>query len=81
MYVYVHMYVYVFYAQNWPSFFLKATESPHILDLQVETGELEVKVEVLESILWNRFGRNLQTKPNLLKFKFSILTLNGFKML
>jgi hypothetical protein len=28
----------------------------------------------LESILWNRFGRNLRKKPNLVRFKFAIMT-------
>jgi hypothetical protein len=29
----------------------------------------------LESILRNRFGRNLQIKPDLFKFKFLIMTM------
>jgi hypothetical protein len=33
----------------------------------------------LESILRNRFGRNLRIKPNFVKFKFAIMTLYGFK--
>jgi hypothetical protein len=36
--------------------------------------------EALGSILWNRFGRNLRTNPNFLKFKFVIMTSHGFKM-
>jgi hypothetical protein len=36
--------------------------------------------EALEPILWNRFGRNLRTKPNLVKFKSVIVTLAGFKV-
>jgi hypothetical protein len=33
-------------------------------------------VAELGSILWNRFGRNLRTKPYFNKFKFVIMTLN-----
>jgi hypothetical protein len=34
----------------------------------------------LESISWNRFGRNSRTKPHLVQFRFPIMTLRGFKI-
>jgi hypothetical protein len=33
-------------------------------------GQRGLGVGGLQSILWNRFGRNLRIKPNLVKFKF-----------
>jgi hypothetical protein len=34
---------------------------------------------LLESILWNRFRRDVQTKNILVKFKFVTFTFRGFK--
>jgi hypothetical protein len=36
--------------------------------------------QMLESILWNRFGQNLWVKPNFVTRKFVIMTVYGFKI-